>query len=186
MTNLVIEPYIETVSGVKFEFLDPLPHMINIEDIAHALSMQCRYTGHTKWFYSVAEHAVWVSYLVPKHLMLEGLLHDASEAYIADIASPVKQYLSNYKEIEDKIMKAISEKYGVGHPLNPAVKQADLIMLSTEAYDLLPSQGASWEMWEYIKRPDYDDGYPVKGFAPEQAKELFLDRFKELYNDVDG
>ena len=74
-----MESYIETVSGRKFYFLNPNPEDIDIEDIAHALSMQCRFTGHTKWFYSVAEHAIWVSYLVPVHLALEGLLHDASE-----------------------------------------------------------------------------------------------------------
>lgn len=179
---MIIEPWIETVSGTKFEFQDPKPEMINIEDIAHALSMQCRFTGHTKWFYSVAEHAIWVSYLVPVHLALEGLLHDASEAYIADVASPVKQFLSNYKEMEEKIMAAISKKYGVGHPLSAEVKHADLVMLSTEAYDLLPSEGHTWEMWDHIRRPDYDEGYPPKCWESSYVKKLFLNRFKELYD----
>lgn len=177
-----IDPWIETVSGIQFEFLNPKPDMISINDIANALGNACRYTGQIKPFYSVAEHAVAVSYLVPQHLALEGLMHDASEAYIADVASPVKQFLSNYKEMEDVIMHAVAKKYGFNYPLSKEVKYADLCMLSTEAYDLLPSKGKTWNMWDHIKRPAYTEGKPALCLPPEEAKQLFLKRFEELYN----
>src|SRR4051812_23383484 len=105
---MIIEPYIETVSGKKIYFNEPTEDMFDIKDIAHALSMNCRYTGHCSRFYSVAEHSVHVSNLLKgTSLELAGLLHDASEAYITDIASPIKQFLPDYLMMEDKLMAVI-------------------------------------------------------------------------------
>lgn len=179
---MLIDPWIETVSGIKFEFLDPKPDMISIEDIAHALSMNCRYSGHVKAFYSVAEHSVWCSYIVPPEHALAALLHDASEAYITDIASPVKQYLSNYKEMEDVIMTAISKKFGFQWPMHKAVKYADLVQLSTEAYQLMPGKGENWNMWDDIQRPAFEEGVAISCWQPALAKQEFLKRFRELFN----
>ena len=103
-----LSPWIETFTGKEFYFLDPTPDSIDIRDIAHSLAFTCRYTGHSRRFYSVAEHSVLVSYLAVDPLA--GLLHDASEAYITDIASPIKPHLANYKELEDKIMDKIKNK----------------------------------------------------------------------------
>jgi hypothetical protein len=88
-------PYIVTYTGRRFHFLDPKIDEISIEDIAHALSNVCRFTGHTKRFYSVAEHSCLVSALCDNRL--EGLLHDASEAYMSDLSSPLKMLVPDYK-----------------------------------------------------------------------------------------
>ena len=174
-------PYIELISGKLFYFLDAKETDFVIQDIAHALSNTCRYTGHCSKFYSVAEHSVLVSKLLSgTEFELAGLLHDAAEAYLPDVASPIKQYLPDYNALEDKLMATISSKWGFEYPLHPAVKHCDLVMLSTEAHYLIPSKGNSWDLWEYRKRPHVDDGIKPSCVEPRVAKSLFLDRFYEL------
>lgn len=172
------EPYIETVSGTKFYFLAPEENQIHIEDIAHALSNICRYTGHCSEFYSVAEHSVAVSELTGS---LEGLLHDASEAYLTDVASPVKPHLANYKALEATIQAAINKKYGCPFPLTEEVHYADLCQLSTEARHLLPSRGDEWNwgVWHPAGRPRRYGIIP-RCLSPRDAKQLFLQRFREF------
>lgn len=182
----MIEPYIETVSGTKFYFQQPEPEMFNIEDIAHALSMNCRYTGQCARFYSVAEHSYLVSLLLEgTSLELAGLLHDGSEAYITDIASPIKQFLPDYLKMEDNIMDALFTKYGLEYPMHPAVKHCDRVMLSTEAHYLLPSKGNTWDMWlKPNSRPKIEAGIIPSCVDPKVAKNLFLDRYTELINRI--
>jgi 5'-deoxynucleotidase YfbR-like HD superfamily hydrolase len=170
--------WIETKTGVLFEFMNPTVDMINIEDIAHALSMNCRFTGQCSRFYSVAEHSVYCSLLVDRKDALAALLHDASEAYLADIARPVKPYLENYGKIEDNLMQIIANKFGFEYPLAKTIKDADVCMLSTEAKSLMPGKGDNWTMWNYMERPK--DQISVIGYPPEIAKKMFLDRFHEL------
>lgn len=173
--NPLIEDYIETYSGGHFHFLNPDPESIDIDDIAHALSMQCRYTGHIKHFYSVAEHSVHVSHLTKNPL--EGLLHDASEAYITDIASPIKPHLSNYKKLESNIMAVIAKKYGFNWPVSEDVHDADKAQLKTEARHLLRSGGRDWLHHFPTTRTR---GVMPKCWTPDQAKMAFLERFEEL------
>lgn len=173
-----LEPWIETYTGKKFWFLNPQYDQIDIEDIAHSLANQCRFSGHTKVFYSVAQHSIEVSKNSGLH-PLSGLLHDASEAYIHDIPSPVKPYLTNYHEIEETIMKAVAKRFGIVWPLPEVVKQADAVVLKSEAQGLLPSQGAEWvhkypTQWE-IPPVDIRDI-----LDPADAKEAFLQRFTLL------
>src|SRR5690349_6806238 len=100
---------ITTHSGVQFDLLKPDPSVVHLEDIAHALSHLCRYTGHCNRFYSVAEHSVIVSLMVPPSepkLAMQGLLHDATEAYVNDLARPLKDLLPEYKEIEMRVWLA--------------------------------------------------------------------------------
>lgn len=174
-----IDPWIETYSGVKIEFLNPSLDTINIEDIAHALAHQCRFNGHTKQFYSVAEHSVNCSFLVDKEYQLQALLHDASEAYITDIASPVKQYLSNYKELEKVVMEAIAKKYNFEWPMSKQTSLADLTMLSDEAYLLMSGKGNNYNMWDDIPRPERKFT-SLHCWTPLTAKSMFLARFSEL------
>ena len=117
-----MEPWIETFTGKQFYFLDPTRDSIDIRDIAHSLAYTCRYTGHCKRFYSVAEHSILVSYLADDPLA--GLLHDASEAYITDIASPIKPHLTNYKELEDMLMGHIADRFNFTYPLNAEIGRA--------------------------------------------------------------
>jgi len=86
--------WIQTISGRKFPLAEPDPNQIDIEDIAHALSMLCRFNGHCTQFYSVAEHSMHVSHEISNDLALAGLLHDAAEAYLGDVPSPLKKELS--------------------------------------------------------------------------------------------
>lgn len=170
----MLEPWIETFSGKKFYFLDPTPEMIDIEDIAHSLSRQCRFSGHLSKFMSVAEHSVNVSKL--SFDQLSGLMHDASEAYLLDIPSPVKQYLANYKELENRIMDAIATRYNFQWPLPPDVKDADAAQLVIEAKYLLPSKGADWAyMYEVAL-----EGIKPECWSPDRAKRKFLNQFERV------
>lgn len=175
--------WIETVSGVRIEFLDPKPSQIQIKDIAHALSNNCRFTGQCSKFYSVAEHSWHVARMLegtPLEVQLGGLLHDASEAYLADIATPVKRELPEYKVIEDNLMTAIAKRYNFEWPMHPAIKHADLMALSNEAYHLLPSRGNDWDTWRQVKRPPIIDAYRPIGMVPDTARQVFMDKFFEL------
>jgi len=180
-----MESYVETVSGKAFYFLNPQPEDFDIQDIAHALSMNCRYTGHCKSFYSVAEHSWNASRFLhqePREIQLAALLHDGSEAYITDIASPIKQHLPDYMKMEDNIMTALFKKYDLEYPLDSRVKYADLSMLSIEAHYLLTSRGDTWDMWKTRKRPPIDRTFRPLCMEPRRAKTLFLDKFYELTN----
>ena len=176
--------YIETFSGDRFHFLEPEKYIFKLEDIAHALSMTCRFAGHCKSFYSVAEHSWHVARMLEGcsvNIQIAGLLHDASEAYITDVASPIKQHLPDYIAMEDKILAAIFGQYNLEYPMHPAVKQADIAALSTEAHYLIPSGGNGWDMWKTRRRPAPNASYRPINMPPAQAKELFLDKFNELY-----
>jgi hypothetical protein len=174
-----MESYIETVSGKKFFFLDPKEEDFDIKDIAHALSLNCRFTGHCNTFYSVAEHCWHMSRMAPEEHAFACLLHDASEAYITDVASPIKQHLPEYIKIEERILSRLFNKYNLPYPMSPIVKYLDRVMLSTEAYYLIPSKGVDWELWGN-KRPPVQHTFRPLGFTPDRAKQLFLDRFYEL------
>lgn len=173
-----LAPWIETYTGRHFYFLNPEQDQIAIEDIAHSLAFTCRYTGHSNRFYSVAEHSILVSYLASDPLA--GLLHDASEAYITDIASPIKPYLSNYKELEDMLMARIAKRFGFDYPLDEDIKDCDNTQLKTEAKHLLRSGGYPWAHLYPTKRPH---GITPNCWSPEEAEKKFLERFEEVRKD---
>lgn len=175
-----VEPWIETVSGKKFHFLNPTDDEIDIEDIAYALANQCRFNGHCDRFYSVAEHSVFVSALLPKELQLEGLLHDSAEAYLSDIPTPIKQFLPQFKEMEAVVMAAIIRKFGLKGDIasNHQIKQADLQQLKTEAETMLPSKGAEWSITQHIT----EAGHRPVGYPPNMAYVFFMKAFKHLTN----
>lgn len=165
------ECYIYTFTGQKFFPLVPEPEKIHIEDIAHALGNICRYTGQSKKFYSVAQHSVYVSMDVPKKLSLAGLLHDASEAYICDISSPVKKLdsMRTYREVEEKLQGVIYARFGVPFSEPPAkVKDADMRVFRTEADSLM------------CFSPEGERATSIGHFetwSPEKAKDEFLKRY---------
>lgn len=176
--KLRFEPWVETVSGIHFEFLSPRPEQINIKDIAWALSHIPRFGGHAKKFVSVAEHSIYVAMLSPKSLALEGLLHDAAEAYILDMPSPIKQFLPDYRAMEHKILSAIYCKYILGVPTSREVKDADKAQLQMEAHYLVPSRGEDW-----ITRIEGATGIEPKGLTQADAYYKFLDFFEVLWKD---
>jgi hypothetical protein len=134
------ECYIYTFTGEKFFPLIPETSKIKIEDIAHALANTCRFTGHVKEFYSVAQHSVYVSLDCPKKLALAGLLHDASEAYLCDVSSPVKRLdsMKPYRDAEAGLQKIIYEHFAVPFmEPPPKVKDADMRVYRTEVDNLM-------------------------------------------------
>lgn len=166
--------YIETYTGRKFNALLPTPDSVHIKDIAHALSMTCRFAGMGNAFYSVAEHSVVVADRLPDKYKLWGLLHDAAEAYIGDMPSPFKSLFSNYKEIEANILRVIVAKYGLDPEEPEAVKVVDRRLLHTEARFLIPE--CSWLDTSKV----YQD-VKIMALPPAKAEELFLFAFSNLY-----
>lgn len=169
---MVNEPFITTVSGKLVTFLSPQDDQIDIKDIAFSLANQCRFNGHIP-FYSVAEHCVAVSALCAEPSKLAGLLHDASEAYLSDIPSPIKQFLPDYLKMEETMQDAINAKFGVT-TYNPAIKAADNEMMYTEAYYLLDNPTWIPKVWSAKgKRKPYC-------LPPQQAYKLFMDWYMAL------
>lgn len=168
------EIWIQTYTGKKFYPENPTLDSIDIEDIAHALSMQCRFTGHCKTHYSVAQHSVYVSYFAQNKL--QGLLHDASEAYISDVSSPVKRtkYLEQYKVLERIVQNKIYEKFNVELDETDDLKYADMLLLTIEVNSLIDNVHPDWKF--SITPPPFH----IMELSPKEAKELFLKRFYEL------
>lgn len=172
--------WIQTFSGRKFFPLNPFLDSIVIQDIAHALSMQCRFTGHTKFFYSISQHSVLVSYLCDPIDSLWGLLHDSSEAYLTDLASPLKRSgkFQDYVECEKKLQVHICQRFGLSEIEPESVKRADKLLLSMEARDLMGPLHSDWKM--NIKPLPFT----ITPLPPLEAEKLFLDRFDELFGAV--
>lgn len=131
------EPFIETYSGIKFNFLSPRPEDICIEDIAHSLSQQCRFTGHCKIPMTIAAHSINVASLVPDESKLAALLHDSAEAYLGDISRPIKKQFPQIVEIENRLLDSIFEKFNVTGFTWADVKIADDYMLALEGRKLM-------------------------------------------------
>lgn len=194
---------IETYSGSFVDVSNPSYTSITLEDIAHALSNICRYGGHCQTFYSVAEHAVFVSQRLerqgfPRLVQIAGLHHDDAEAFLGDIPRPIKPLLGQvYEDMSDEmdsaVCNALYREYDVelirSDFHSSHVKTADNWALMVEARHLLPSEGRMWfagaqgaAQWGLpdqptrIVTPDYWRG----GLIPKRAERLFIERHKEL------
>ncbi len=167
----------QTFTGKQFWPLDPKPEDVNLEDIAQGLANQCRFNGQCKEFYSVAQHCVIVSKIVPPNQALAALLHDASEAYTGDLVSPLKKNLSKeFKGIETKIEEIIFEHFGITNVDHKIIKQADKIALVTEMRDVMSAPPQKWNE-DGLYEPLKEKIIPLNSY---EAKKLFLERFKEL------
>lgn len=180
--------HIETYRGLRFSLEQPVFH---IEDIAHALSLLCRYNGHCNQFYSVAQHSLMVSYLMEALELgdpLVGLLHDATEAYLSDIPKPFKQLLPEWQKIDDRLEALLATAFGLEYPWGEGCKKADMIALHIEAHSLIHSKGVG-EMWPETK------GYRLEAHRlmkekpkwwvlhmkpSEHVEKDFLDRYAQL------
>lgn len=172
--------WMQTYTGKKFYPLKPEKSKFCIEDIAHALSNICRFTGHCREFFSVAQHSVLVSQTIPSEYALLGLLHDASEAYLTDVARPIKQLpaLSKYRILEDRIQKLIYKTFGVNgcneYDGVVELKIFDNLILRNEAkcLNLLKSD------WKHYELRDLK--LKIKPLLPKKAERAFLSRYSEL------
>lgn len=170
-----MKPEIMLSNGQYFNFKRPHLAVFSIDEIAHALSNLCRFTGQCKRFYSVAQHSVIVSYLVPPEHALWGLLHDAPEAFLGDVASPLKQLLPDYKAIEKKVEKAIFAKLGLVGSMPTSVHHADLLALRLEQRDVMHSRKI-WPSTKKFSAPPFK----IKPMKARKAKKCFLARYREL------
>lgn len=173
-------PWMTTYTGKSFNYHQFDPANVCIADIAHALSMQCRFNGHTKKFYSVAEHSMWMSFMVPEELEVWALFHDAAEAYISDLPRPLKQLLPEYRMIEMQVEEAIITRLGltkhISHKIETQVKRADLRMLATEREQLLlPSS----DVWSCLHGTE-SYKLQLSCLSPEAAEAGFLARAEGL------
>lgn len=186
----IVEPEIRLINGSYYHYLDEqLTGRIDIETVAHALSHICRYTGHVKRFYSVAEHSVRASYIGPPDEALERLMHDDGEAFIGDINTPLKMQLGEkIHEMEERAERLLADQFGYSYPHPKSVRIADVIMLATEKRDLTPPNDTKvWKVLEGVtplkkKIP----GWSLAGYSP-YWKRRFIKRYQELtlerYND---
>jgi hypothetical protein len=145
-----MSPTILTRCGISFNLVEPTPEMIEIGDIAHALANLCRFTGHTKSFYSVAEHCV--------------------RAYLGDVSSPLKALLPDYQAIEHRLDAVIRQRFGLPAKMSPEVKRADLAMLATERTCLMPSTAEVWTQLQDITPAPLID----YTWTPREARQQFL------------
>lgn len=181
MSHVRVGDWIQTFSGKPFWPFDPRPDEIDLEDIAHALSNLCRFSGHVRTFYSVAEHSVWVSSLVDPEYAKWGLLHDATEAYLVDLPRPLKRHgLMGrlYRETEDRLMEVIAARFDLPWPMPAEVKKADSVMLATERKWLMAPCPLPWNEDEAVEPLRWATRYQNVG--PFQAREWFLDRARLL------
>lgn len=168
-----------TRTGKKFRPFNPRIEDIDIEDIAHALSNICRFNGHVNQFYSVAEHSILVSVLCPDELKLKGLLHDAAEAYLGDVPSPLK--MDHHETAETILLNKIFEKFGVASGGNGIVHQIDEQVLFWEALKL----GMDPFSWDWMPDGRIEEGGDcfqdlIQCLKPKKAKNLFLSHFRSL------
>ena len=167
--------WMQTYSGTRFYPLCPSPAEVDPSDIAHALSLLCRYGGHTDRFYSVAEHCVLMSEWVPPGDALAALLHDATEAYVVDVPRPLKRYLAEYRAVEDIVWTAISARFAIPRLLPPSVKEADDRIILTER-DALMARAERWAQDGVIEPLPVS----VVGWPPQEAERQYLRRLGEL------
>lgn len=176
--------FIQTFTGKMIDVLDLDINLLDIRDIAHSLSLQCRFNGHSGEFYSVAQHCVYVSKQLPDHLKLAGLMHDATEAYLCDIPSPLKPFLANYKQLEMAAAKRVEEKWFDGRELleHPLVKEADVRMLATEFRDLR-SHNSPVEHWTSLRGVEPYKNLVIKPWPAKKAEKKFLEMFYQLTSE---
>ncbi|AWL12785.1 uncharacterized protein HMF8227_02333 [Saliniradius amylolyticus] len=166
----------QTYSGDYLDLSGPDVSALTVNDIAHSLSNQCRFNGHCQAFYSVAQHSVLVSQIVPRELQYDALFHDAAEAVTGDMTHPIKRMLLDFQALEDEVEEALFAQLGVTTPLDPAIKQADLILLATERRDLMAEQTLPWAMLEGVEPLSE----VISPWTPEQAKQRFQARYNQL------
>jgi len=148
--------WMETATGLKFYPFAPEPDMFRLEDITTSLSQQCRFNGHTKKMYTVAQHSLHVGNIVPPELRVYGLLHDAAEAYLSDIPSPIKKYLAVYHDekikkiqiFEKSVLRALCEKFGLDIEKfeSPELIDADIQCLIDEKNRFMTKLKWDWDV----------------------------------------
>ena len=168
--------WIQTFTGMRIDPRNITADQVQIEDIAHALANKCRFSGHCDPFYSVADHSMRVAALVGAPHKLYALLHDAAEAYLPDVPTPLKEYFGELEGLECRVMAAIRGKFMPNWMASGAtreiVKFADLSMLAAERRDLLPHVDG----WDPAVQLYIDVSGRIEPLIPSAAKRLYLEQ----------
>lgn len=169
--------WIQTSSGRRVDLAYPHADQIDIEDIAHALSHLCRFTGHSSGLYSVADHSISVSYLVPPEYAMQGLLHDATEAYLGDVSAPLKRLpeMAGYRQLEATMWHVIANKFDLPYELHESVHKADIQALMVEKAVFF-EHDLDWGITVHATPP----GAVHFRSSPALTKAAFLRRYREL------
>lgn len=167
-----LDGHFNTISRIKFSIYNPLPEQISIIDIAHGLAFNSHFGGQTPEFFSIAQHSILVSDLIPNDIAMQkpglklmALMHDAAEAYIGDMIKPLKVHFPEFKIIENNIMDAIAKRFNLQLAYMSYIKEFDL-------------QAQAIEYNQF-----YKDQYSISYLNPEEAKALFIYRFNKLYSN---
>jgi len=171
--------WMQTYSGGQFWPLDPRPDEVTATDIAHALSMQCRYNGMSRRFLSVAEHCVLMSLAVSPANALPALLHDATEAYVGDMIRPLKAHMPDYVAVEHQVAWAIGERFGISPVLPGEVAEADTRILLDERAAVMADSPLPWGM-EHLAPL----GVEIRCWSPQEAEHAYLARLAELTTEA--
>lgn len=172
--------WMQTYTGKAFYAMDARAEDIDIADIAHSLSLQCRYNGHVDRFYSVAEHCVLLAELFPDdpNMALWALLHDAAEAYIGDMVRPLKKHMPTFMEIDDHITSLVAQRFElVGTVIPPEVHHVDSQILHNER-EALMARVQPPQPWDVPGGPI--PGVEIIGHSPEVIEEAYLTTFARL------
>lgn len=175
-------PWLQTVNGGQFFPLDPRAEEIDVEDLSHRLAAEPRYQGATREPYSVAQHCVLLSYIVPLEDAWSALHHEDPEAWLKDIPGPLKPFLPDYQKIEDKVWIACVERFKLPllHP--QSVKQFDLRIRLNERRDLMAPPSASWGEIEKLSPIEWDGLLPsmilseLRFYRPGSSRSLWAIR----------
>lgn len=179
------DQWIGLLSGAQFNYNKPEESDVTLDDLASALSNICRFSGHLPQFYSVAQHLVNTSYLVPPAFAFDALMHDTAEAFTSDLPTPLKWALPIFKTLEIKIETAMADKFGFTYPYPAAIKWADTQMLLLEKIHVKLDDRV-WPAYseEHVVGREFAEsqGVDLKPWQPVRAKREFLERFGELHD----
>ena len=182
-----MEPWIELITGGRFYYNDPA---WDIGAIAHSLSMLCRFSGHCKKFYSVAEHSILVSRIMEDMGLgdpMEGLLHDATESVLADMPRPAKILLKDYKVLEKALNASMRKTFVLPEIQTDGCHKADGIALMVEARELMPNKGENFTgMSDEVVLAAKKATYMIAGWSPENARERFMTRMHDIRRRTRG
>jgi hypothetical protein len=183
-SRVITGPTILLSNGQYFDFLDPGASRWGVEELAVALGKCCRFAGHCRGFYSVAEHSVHVAALVPPEHRLAALLHDAHEAFTGDITYPLKRLIGDaIRPIEARIDAVLFARFGVPLPLDESIKRADRLMLWLEQRLLMGNA----DEWSATLPPDGQslpepEGWHWNAAAARWGNEVFLEIGKRVHH----
>lgn len=182
--------FIQTIKGNLFDYDSIETNIFDIDDIAHSLSNQCRWAGHTREFYSVGQHSV----LCARQAFIEGydyptqfecLMHDGPEAYVVDLPRPLKRAVPEYCVLEMKIESEFRKRFNLPESMSPDVRIVDDRMLITEYFQLIDNNNGRFHETS-LSQTDWQPftDLEIVPWTPEKTKKEFLREYHYLYSIV--